>query len=268
MLDPDKLTDALVALTVKAIAAAQAPLLARIDALEKMVAATPVPQDGAPGKDADPEAVASLVIGRIKAQLDAMQEAVEDIQPAPELPDIPAMIALSIADAVSQLPKPQDGAPGKDGAPGPRGEKGERGDNGTGLAGAMIDRDGGLVIMLTNGEAKALGTVVGKDGAPGRDGKDGLGFDDLTFEHDEDGRPVAKFRRGDLVKSFALPGIIDRGTYVAGETYRKGDAVSWGGSLWIAQNDAPDGKPGEGGGFRLAVKKGRDGRDTEAKKVL
>ena len=172
------------------------------------------------------------------------------------------------------LPTPRDGAPGRDGEPGPRGEpgpmgpQGEKGADGVGMAGAVIDRDGNLVITLTNGETKMLGPVVGKDGAPGRDGADGLGFEDMSFDFDDAGRPVATFSRGDVVKSVRLPCIIDRGVYKPDAAYLKGDAVSYGGSLWIAQKDAPEGRPDGSPDWRLAVKKGRDGRDVEAKKVL
>lgn len=164
--------------------------------------------------------------------------------------------------ALSDLPA------GPAGDPGPAGKDGDKGSDGIGLAGAMIDRDGHLVVTLTNGEAKQLGPVVGKDGERGNDGSDGLGFDDLEFITDDAGRAVAKFQRGEVVKSFVLPGFVDRGVFKGETEYLRGDAVTFGGCLFIAQKDAPEGKPGEGEGWRLAVKKGRDGRDTEAKKVL
>lgn len=173
--------------------------------------------------------------------------------------------AARVADLEKAL---QSVEPGQQGDPGPPGKDGEKGADGVGLAGALIDRDGHLVVTLTNGEAKSLGPVVGKDGERGKDGADGLGFDDLSFVEDEAGRPVAKFQRGDVVKSVTLPCIIDRGIFKAESEYLRGDAVTFGGCLWIAQKDAPEGKPGDGEGWRLAVKKGRDGRDTEAKKVL
>lgn len=315
MLDLEKFTDGLALLIDRAVDDATSPLLARIDALEKALAFAPTAKngvDGRPGRDADPEAVAALVHVRIKGTMDAMSEAVRAIQDAPELRDIPAVVAECVAAAFAQIPVaengadgksvevedvlpaleaqvakfldsiplPKDGAPGepgKDGRDGAPGEKGADGNNGVGLAGAIIDRDGHLAVTLTNGEVKSLGPVVGKDGLSGengddgkdgKDGKDGIGFEDLSFEIGETGRAVAKFRRGDMVKVIALPGIIDRGTFTEGDIYDKGDAVTWGGSLWIAQENGITGKPETVKGWRLAVKKGRDGRDTEAKKVL
>ena len=58
-------------------------------------------------------------------------------------------------------------------------------------------------------------------------------------------------------QEFQLPIVIDRGVYDAERDYSRGDSVSHGGSLWIAQLDSPDHKPGEGSGWRLAVKRGR-----------
>ena len=55
--------------------------------------------------------------------------------------------------------------------------------------------------------------------------------------------------------------VIDRGVYRAGE-YLSGDAVTYGGSLWIAQRDTHE-APGSGSkDWRLAVKRGRDGKDA------
>ena len=42
--------------------------------------------------------------------------------------------------------------------------------------------------------------------------------------------------------------------------YATGDAITWGGSLWIALRDNTE-KPESGDAWQLAVKKGRDGRD-------
>lgn len=58
-----------------------------------------------------------------------------------------------------------------------------------------------------------------------------------------------------------FPVVLDRGVYKAETSYDTGDAVSWGGSLWIAQAPVSGVKPGEGATpWRLAVKAGRDGK--------
>lgn len=54
---------------------------------------------------------------------------------------------------------------------------------------------------------------------------------------------------------------IDRGVYRDAEKYLKGDGVTYSGSFWIAQVDEPADKPGVSAQWRLAVKKGRDGKD-------
>ncbi|BAO90691.1 hypothetical protein [Caballeronia cordobensis] len=62
--------------------------------------------------------------------------------------------------------------------------------------------------------------------------------------------------------TFALPVMIYRGVYQAGETYRAGDVVTWAGSLWHC-NATTDSKPDAGGdAWTLAAKRGRDGKDA------
>jgi integrin beta 3 len=208
----------------------------------------PQGEPGTDGKDVDPEVVKALVEEACKALL-------------PEL----------VTKAVDSIPRPKDGADGKDGAPGA---------DGIGLASG----DGNLVITTTDGKALDLGAVVGRDGvdgakgvdgqngqpgepgrdgAPGKDGQDGVGFDDLTAEYDGERTITLKFVRGDRVKSFAfdVPVVLDRGVYREGSEYKAGDAVTWAGSVWIAQRDTKA-KPDAGDDWRLSVKRGRDGRSA------
>jgi integrin beta 3 len=116
-----------------------------------------------------------------------------------------------------------------------------------------------------NGERGLNGT----DGAPGKDGADGLGFDDLEFAHDGERGCTLTFRRGDHVKHFAfsVPAVIYRGIWREGSAYAKGDAVTFGGSLWIAKADGTA-KPGETAeasrAWQLAVKKGAEGKAGQA----
>jgi hypothetical protein len=152
---------------------------------------------------------------------------------------------------------------------GDKGEKGDtgapgqsvKGDPGIGLAGALIDRAGQLVVTLSDGKALTLGRVEGNPGCPG---KDGLGFEDLNVVYDGERKFTIVFERGAERKSFAfeLPVVLDQGVYLADGTYTKGDGVTYAGSYWIAQGEVKaQEKPGTSDKWRLAVKKGRDGKD-------
>jgi hypothetical protein len=58
-------------------------------------------------------------------------------------------------------------------------------------------------------------------------------------------------------------GVDYKGVYRKGCSYTRNQAVSHQGSLWIAVKDYPEKEPGEpNSGFRLSVKKGRDGKDA------
>lgn len=186
------------------------------------------------------------------------------------------------------------GEPGPPGPPGPAGDKGDKGDkgadvdlvaigqtiermideataaafanlprakDGVGLAGAVVDRDGKLVLTLSDGTHCTLGQVVGAKGDPG---KDGFGFDDLDLTYDGERCLTFRFTRGDQVKEFKieLSGLVlDRGVWRDGGSFAKGDGVTWRGSFWIAQQATTE-KPGDGPTWRLAVKHGRDGKDA------
>lgn len=103
--------------------------------------------------------------------------------------------------------------------------------------------------------------VDGKDGAPGADG---LGFDDLSVAYDGERTVTLRFARGDLVREYPLtiPAVLDRGVYREGQAYVPGDGVTWAGSYWIAQR-ATEAKPDAGDDWRLAVRRGRDGKNGE-----
>lgn len=185
----------------------------------------------------------------------------------------------------------KDGADGRQGERGEKGEPGERGPQGERGADGMDGADGksitlddvrplmeaGMAAWALDFERRAQSVLQsaidrmpapkdGKDGRDGIDGKDGLSIEDMTFELDvESGEIVVVFERGEVRREFrkAVPILVDRGVFKEGESYRNGNAVTWAGSLWIAQKHAPDGKPGESDDWRLAVKRGRDGKDGQ-----
>jgi hypothetical protein len=216
--------------------------------VQEEVAKIPAPESG---KDADPELVASLVaeevqraVAAIPAPQDGKSVGVEDVAP---------LIAEEVAKAVAEIPVPKDGADGKDGS------------DGRGVKELLIDREGQLVATMDDGEMKTLGPVVGRDGKPGENGHDGFSLDDFDCQPVDERTIKLMFTRGEVMHSFELefPVIIDRGVYKEGESYVRGDAVTWGGSLWIAQAETKAKPDGPDSGWRLAVKKGRDGKDAK-----
>jgi integrin beta 3 len=182
------------------------------------------------------------------------------------------LIAEAVSKAVADLPPPEKGDPGERGEKGEPGKDGSDGQAGTdgkdgrGVKDLLIDRDGQLVATMDDGEMKMLGPVIGKDGAPGRDGRDGFQLEDFDCRVLDDDRTLElSFRSGDHehIATLKWPTVIDRGVYKAGEQYDAGDGATWAGSYWIAQRDNP-GKPDTpDSGWRLAVKRGRDGKDAK-----
>lgn len=94
----------------------------------------------------------------------------------------------------------------------------------------------------------------------GKNGLDGVGFDDMAAEYDGERTITLRFERGENVKTFSfdMPIVLDRGVWKDGE-YKAGDGVTWAGSFWIARKGT-ESKPGSGDAWRLAVKRGQDGK--------
>lgn len=244
MLDTKAIAAALAPIVKEHVATATTPLLKRIEELE---AREPVAgKDGEPGRDG--------VDGK-DADMDALKAHLESL--------------------VAALPKPQDGKDGRDGIdgkdgepgePGPAGIDGKDGADGVGLAGAMIGRGGDLVITLTNGEVKSLGPVVGRDGKDGKDGErgaDGQAWTAMDVARTGPRTVELSFEHGDQRNTFEMefPVPVYRGVFTSDEEYVEGDMVTFGGSLWHANETTKD-KPGEGSrAWTLAAKRGRDGKD-------
>lgn len=122
---------------------------------------------------------------------------------------------------------------GLDGAPGPAGPEGKPGRDGQpGIPG----RDGARGDRGTDGEK-------GQDGAPGRDGT----LESLRVEQvDERSWKLVRADGTTVpggVLTFSVP--LYRGVYTSGATYTTGDAVTFGGSVWIARATTTE-KPGDG----------------------
>jgi hypothetical protein len=159
---------------------------------------------------------------------------------------------------------------GKDGADGRDGLNGRDGRDAADLGRAFKDDSGQLILTLTNGDVIETGIRDGMNGRDGTDGKDGergpAGFslDSFDTEMKDGGRTlVLKFASGETVETHDLhfDALIYRGVFKDGQTYERGDMVTWGGSLWHC-DEMTGGKPIEGGkSWTLAAKKGRDGKD-------
>jgi integrin beta 3 len=103
--------------------------------------------------------------------------------------------------------------------------------------------------------------MAGKDGL---NGQDGFGLEDFSAEQTGERTWTLRFARGDLIRehTIKLPAMIWRGVYSEKAQYEAGDAVTSGGSQWLATKDAPQGKPDErSSDWKLVVKRGRDGKD-------
>lgn len=282
----------------EAIAEATAPLLARIALLE---AREPIPgangRDGVDGHDADPAVVAAFVqaeVAKAVAKMpvptngsdgrDGHSVTAEDVQPliraevaqamaAVPIPkdgtsitvdDVTPLITREVAQAVAQIPVPKDGI---------------------GIAHAVIDSTGHLLVTFSDATTKDVGVVVGpagqdgRDGMPGvpgrpgekgldgRDGSDGLGFDDIAVEFDGERRYTFAFVRGERRKvfgSFVNPTVIYRGIWNEGRSYDAWDQVTLAGCQWIAKRTTTSKPDDHGPGaqdWQLCVKRGRDGKE-------
>jgi hypothetical protein len=173
----------------------------------------------------------------------------------------------------------KDGIDGKDGAPGRSGLSGRDGQDGIdgqdgkdgepGQDGADLD-----ILPSINLEKSyprgtwanhAHGLWLARSQTDGMAGWDCVVRGIAEFEVHCDGErtfTIKTIMSDGLVsdKTVKLPIMIDRGVYVDGKSYERGDTVSWAGSAWIAQVPTA-GKPGTGEDWRLAVKRGRDGKD-------
>jgi hypothetical protein len=131
------------------------------------------------------------------------------------------------------------------------------GKDGAGIADLLIDRDGNLVATFTDGRMKSLGVVVGKDGAPGRDGKD---LSALSAEFDDTGLTIHT-AAGAIRKEFELP--HDGGYWSENNrTHRKGAIVTHNGIAFIAKRaTTAEPKTEENDDWRILARKGRDGKD-------
>ena len=240
-----------------------ASILTRLDALEKIERTQAVKGDpgergesGRDGKDgSDGKDAPAPTAGQIAEALRSM----------------PEVFDAAVQRYLTQYPPAagQDGEPGKPGKDGAPGKDGEPGRDGVGVAGAMIDRAGNLVITCSNGAICELGAVAGANGDPGRDGRDGFSLSNFDATLMGDGRTVLlSFESADqsFAVELAIPAMIYRGVWRDDQDYQRGDTVTWAGSLWHCDVDKTSEKPdGSEKHWTLAAKRGRDGKEASVK---
>jgi integrin beta 3 len=172
--------------------------------------------------------------------------------------------ALTEVRALARLPGPP-GESGPEGKRGQRGENGERGERGE------------------SGKQGATGPagLDGKDGERGPKGESGRNATDLTLLQDhleerlermleaisitspDGGRTLRWSFGGTVIREIKTALVLDAGVWKEGTTYAAGDGVTLGGSFFIAQV-ATTSRPGKSDDWRLAVKRGTDGRDARS----
>lgn len=233
------------------------PIGARLKALEERQ-----PQKGEDGKSVTVEDVTPLIAEQVAKAMDFIPkpkdgergEKGEDGKVDPEL------VKAEVAKAVAEIPKPKDG------------EKGEPGRDALSIdILPLIDVERcygrGTFAQWQGGIIKAFRTTEPiVDGDIARAGWETIvrGVASIDIEQTNERKFSIVTRMSDghaLRRDFSVPSLIDRGVYKPDSEYQKGDGVTWGGSWFIAKADNPQGKPGESDDWRLAVKRGRDGKD-------
>lgn len=240
MIDPVEFGKAIGAIVKEATA----PLLRRIEELEsrQMERGEPGPR-GEPGQDAEPVLVSEVVAELVKSDL------------------LAPVVDLYVEERVTKHFEANPIQHGRDGEPGPKGDNGNdglTGKDGTGLADALIDNKGALVLTLTDGRTKELGVIVGRDGSKGADGKDGADFSNVEFDYDGERALTIRGKGGEIVKRLPIP--IDRGYWSEGKSAEQGDVVTHDGTAFIALRETKA-KPCKENAedWRILARKGRDG---------
>ena len=171
--------------------------------------------------------------------------------------------------------KGDSGVDGKDGIQGAKGDSGADGKDGANInekdIEAVVQRQVAVWELEFERRAmivlqKAIDKIPSpENGMAGKDGKDALGFDELSVVQLDAKRLKIVFEAGENKKEFIIkmPIVVDAGIYKGGKEYTKGDGVTYGGSFWIAQVDNPNQSPGKGAEWRLAVKRGKDAREVQ-----
>lgn len=179
-------------------------------------------------------------------------------------------LALEVEGVAARIPDR-----GEKGEQGPPGERGLDGKDALEIViqpdldpaksyprGTFVTHMGGLVRSCR--KTTPLAEAEGLEGAGWVVIVRGIASAEVEYPSERTMRTVFTYTDGaKTVTEVRYPGPLDKGVFREGDVYERGDGVTFGGSWWIAQKDAPDGKPGLSADWRLAVKRGRDGKDAK-----
>lgn len=223
-----------------------APIVKRLEVLESRAPEKGEKGDkGDPGKDADVDQAA--IIAEVAKLIPAPRDG-KDGRDAPTLEEVVAAVMPSIQKRLGEIPPPKDGIDGK--------------------SITLADVEPMLKSMQAEWaldferRAQALFQKAVDAIPKPKDGKDGIGWDDMTVEHDGKRTVTLKWMKDTVEHSadIVFPCVLDVGFWRDGMEVEKGDGVTFGGSYWIAQEPTAT-KPEVGNpAWRLAVRKGRDGK--------
>jgi hypothetical protein len=205
----------------------------------------------------------------------AVRAAVDEIPRAKDGRDVDiSAVEVLVAKAVESIPRPKDGAPADMDAlrehlselvanlPRPVDGKSVTAEDVSPILENQVNK---WALEFERRAQDTLQKAIDKMPVPkdGKDGIDGVGFDDLEVEYDGVKTVTFKMVRNDVTKQFDLtmPVVVDCGVFKDGHVYTPGDSVTWAGSYWIAQKETGAKPDSPESGWRLAVKKGRDGKD-------
>ncbi|MFU5560292.1 hypothetical protein ACM7V5_04995 [Pseudomonas aeruginosa] len=310
MIDPVEFGKAMGAI----VREATAPLIARIEQLEKTLADQVIPSAEEVATKIDLDALAKSAAEMVPAPQDAdmkalkahlgelvksipapadgqsvtiddvaplirdeVAKAVAEVPPAKDgesvtVDDVRPILAEMVSKAVADLPQPQ---PGKDADMDalrahldglvkslelPKGPSVDE------VAATFERRFSDLTLSWERQARETFDKAADRMPIPknGENGRDALPLESFDLLLSDDGRTVTvKMQAGDTMieKSVKIASVIDRGVFSAEKSYEQGDGTTYGGCYWIAQKDAPEGVPGASADWRMAVKKGRDGKD-------
>lgn len=245
----DRITGEIRAAAVRESAALSQVAAESIKSLDEAVASLRQPEDGKSVTVDDVEPMLRQLVSQLPAPKDGVSVTAEDVQPMIE-EMVGAAVSAALAKAIDALPVPKDGEPGRN----------------------ALDLE--ILPSIDESRSYPRGTYATHKGGVWRtfqttEGMRGWecivdGVAEQAVEQVDERSFVLVSRKSsgaELRTAIAIPSLIDRGVYKAESAYQAGDGTTWAGSYWIAQKDAPIGKPGEPGsdGWRLAVKKGEKG---------